>query len=145
MKDAYTRSIEREGTNGLIILAAFYGKLPTQIEDINNETENLTNVLIPLQLLIKEHSLQILNDSSKVSYIQKKRKLNKLFNLLLNRVIYKASMIHASESLKVYLLNINLTMSFTKLLSMIMILYAYQKSHIESYNNKFLLCQGFFF
>ena len=61
------RSLDREGSNGLIILNAFYGKLPQQMEEINNETENLINVFIPLQVLIKDHSLQILTDSSKVS------------------------------------------------------------------------------
>jgi hypothetical protein len=120
MNEAYTRSVDREGSNGLIIINAFYGKLLSQIEEINNETDELINVSIPLQVLVKDHSLQILTESSKVSF-WKCYEAN--FLILSNsRVIFKGFTIHVLVKLNVYLLNINLIMNFIKLLSMIMIL-----------------------
>ncbi len=69
MKEAYSRSIERESPNGLIILKAVYGKLPENIENIESASEKMINVIVPLQVLVKDHSLQILSDSSKVGLL----------------------------------------------------------------------------
>lgn len=73
MKEAYNRSLDREGMNGLIILNAIYGNLPSNVQqqyDKLNVDDNdlIINVVIPLQVLIKDHSLQILTDTTKVYY-----------------------------------------------------------------------------
>jgi hypothetical protein len=66
MKEAYSRSIERESPNGLIILKAVYGNLPDDIENIESASDKMINVVVPLQVLVKDHSIQILSDTTKV-------------------------------------------------------------------------------
>jgi hypothetical protein len=68
MKEAYSRSIERETPNGLLILKAVYGSLPQQLQNIESASDKMINVTVPLQVLVKDHSLQILSDSTKVSW-----------------------------------------------------------------------------
>jgi hypothetical protein len=69
MSETYARIIDREGSNGLIILNAYYGKLPAQINTISPETENVIDVVVPLQVLVNDHALQILTESTKVNKI----------------------------------------------------------------------------
>ena len=69
MKDAYARSIDREGQNGLIIIKGIYGKIDNSTT-INETSEKIIHVTVPLQVLIKDHSLQILTDSTKVDKLR---------------------------------------------------------------------------
>ncbi|CAF0903194.1 unnamed protein product [Brachionus calyciflorus] len=68
MKETVTRNIEKEGPNGLVITRALYGKLRDEDKDGTRnvlENEKLVDVTIPLQFLVKDHTLQILNDQPK--------------------------------------------------------------------------------
>jgi len=61
MTESVHRILEREGPNGLVITKAIYGK----IIDKDEESEKIIDVILPLQLLVKDHNLQILSDQSK--------------------------------------------------------------------------------
>jgi hypothetical protein len=67
MKESYNRSIEREGVNGLLIIKAFYGKLLETLDSLTNDDENVLDVTVPLQLLVKDHSLEISASTNRVS------------------------------------------------------------------------------
>lgn len=64
MKETVLRIIEREGVNGLIITKAIYGKIIDK-DSPNFETEKILDVVLPLQLLVKDHAFNILSDQSK--------------------------------------------------------------------------------
>lgn len=64
MKETVLRIIEREGQHGLIITKAIYGKIVDK-HNPNFETEKIINVMIPIQLLVSDHSFNILSDQSK--------------------------------------------------------------------------------
>lgn len=66
MKESYNRSIEREGVNGLLIIKALYGKFQNTIDMSNEDDDNLLEVTVPLQLLVKDHSLVISALTNKV-------------------------------------------------------------------------------
>lgn len=64
MKETVSRIIEREGEQGLIITKAIYGKFADK-DNPNYETEKVLDVTVPLQLLVQDHSFNILSDQSK--------------------------------------------------------------------------------
>ena len=68
MKEACSRSVEREGENGLIIISALYGRVSKQIDLINYDTDNVIDVVMPLQSLVNNHALLILSSTTKVKY-----------------------------------------------------------------------------
>lgn len=64
MKETVQRIIEREGQQGLIIVKGIYGKFADK-DNPNFETEKVIDVTVPLQLLVRDHSFNILSDQSK--------------------------------------------------------------------------------
>lgn len=68
MKEAVERIIEKEGANGLIITKALYGKIEEEdkTRTLNFDNEKIIDVKVALQFLVKDHTLQIFSDQSKV-------------------------------------------------------------------------------
>ncbi len=64
MKETVFRILEKEGPNGLIITKALYGKL-TNMDNATLEENKFIDVRIPLQFLVQDNALLILNDQSK--------------------------------------------------------------------------------
>jgi hypothetical protein len=66
MKETVDRIVEKEGPNGLIITKAFYGKIDKKNGPAFETSEKVVDVQIPLQFLVKDRSLQIVSDQTKV-------------------------------------------------------------------------------